>query len=77
MNKSILELYLYMNQIEPVIKWLKGEGLKTKKEVIEKLEPLIGSLIESFTDQVSKGNYGVSLNGAAIAVNKIIEHFSE
>lgn len=38
MDKKAFELYYYMNSYESIQKWLKEEGVKTKKEAIKKLK---------------------------------------
>jgi hypothetical protein len=74
MDKIALELYLYMGSTEPIIKWLKDEGCKTKEDAINKLRPLVSSNISGFAMHAGKG---ASLAGTANGVEKILKTFKE
>lgn len=77
MDRTALELYLYMGSTEPIIKWLENEGVKTQKEAKDKLASLVQSNMYSVASHIGRGNYGVSLAGTANGVDKIIKHFKE
>ena len=44
MDKSALECYAMSGSKEPIIKWLKEEGVKTKKEASRKLQQIKGGI---------------------------------
>lgn len=44
MDKRALECYAMIGSKEPIIKWLKEEGVITKKEALVKLEPIKGGI---------------------------------
>lgn len=44
MDKRSIELYAMIGSREPIIKWLKGEGVKTKEEAQRKLAPIKGGI---------------------------------
>jgi predicted flavoprotein YhiN len=77
MNKAALELYLYMGSSQPIIDWLKSEGVKTKNEAKDKLFPLVQSNVYNVASHIGRGNNNVSLAGTANSVNNIIEYFPE
>jgi len=77
MDNKTLELYLYMGSTEPVIKWLKEEGCKTREQVVKKLAPLVQSNLYAVASNIGKGDYTASLAGTSNAVSKIIKHFPE
>lgn len=77
MDKRTLELYLYMNNTKPIIEWLKKEGCKTQKQVINKLKPIVKSNMLSVASHIGQGNRGVSLAGTAYGVEKIINQFKK
>ena len=70
MDKTSLELYLYMNSYEPIIKWLEEEDVQTVEEAKKKLLPFVKSNMRSFLS-VSGG----SLRGTSDCLNKVIKHF--
>ena len=37
MNSTVIELYIYMDNSEEIIKWLESEGVKTKEQARTKL----------------------------------------
>lgn len=44
MDSRAIELYAMIGSREPIIKWLKDQGVKTKVEAAEKLRPIKGSI---------------------------------
>jgi hypothetical protein len=74
MNKTALELYIYMCSHEPIIKWLESEGVTTKDEALEKLSPLVENLVRDVATSIKSGNGG-TLAGANNCINKVIKHF--
>jgi len=44
MDSRALECYAMIGSREPIIKWLKDEGVKTKQEARAKLEPIKGGI---------------------------------
>lgn len=76
MDKQMLGMYLYMCSTEPIFEWLEKEGVKTRKQAIEKLEPLVQGNVYSFAAHIGGGSGG-SLAGTANAVKKILEKFPE
>ena len=44
MDKRAIECYAMIGSKEPIIKWLKDEGVKTKQEARAKLEPIKGGI---------------------------------
>lgn len=77
MNKTALELYLYMGSSQPIIDWLKTEGVKTKSQAKDKLVPLVKSNIYDMASHIGRGDYGVSLAGTSNCVNKVLDYFPE
>lgn len=74
MNKMALELYLYMGSSQPIIEWLKKEGVKTQKEAKDKLAPLVQSNMDSVASYISQG---VSLAGTSNCLYKVLKSFPE
>lgn len=74
MNKTSLELYLYMGSKDPILKWLKEENVKTREEVLKKLEPLVRGLVGS---AASVGFQGTSFAGTHHVIQKILLEFPE
>ena len=78
MNKTALELYLYMGSSQPIIDWLKAEGVKTKSQAKDKLAPLVQSNVYSWASHVGAGSgRSVSLAGTSNCVNKVLDYFPE
>lgn len=77
MDSKSLELYLYMGTTEPVIKWLKEEGCKTREQVVKKLAPLVQSNLYAVASNIGKGDYTASLDGTSNGVSKILKAFPE
>jgi hypothetical protein len=75
MNRKALELYLYMGSTEPIITWLKKEGVKTQSQAKEKLAPLVESNVMAWASHIGRGNYGVSLAGTSNGIDKILKEF--
>lgn len=75
MDKTALELYLYMGSTKPIIEWLEQKGVKTKKEAIDTITPLILSNMIDVKSHIDRGEYNVSLYGTSQSVEKIIKHF--
>lgn len=44
MDKRAIELYAMIGSREPIIKWLKDEGVTTKEQARAKLEPIKGGI---------------------------------
>jgi hypothetical protein len=44
MDKRAIECYAMIGSKEPIIKWLKDEGVKTKAEARAKLDPIKGGI---------------------------------
>ena len=44
MDKRALECYAMIGSREPIIEWLKSEGVKTKEEASLKLKPIKGGI---------------------------------
>lgn len=44
MDKRAIELYAMIGSREPIIEWLKSEGVKTKEEARRKLDPIKGGI---------------------------------
>lgn len=55
---------------EPIIKWLEGEGVKTKEQALNRLAPYVKSNIIS-----SVLTEGSTLAGTSNCVRKVVEHF--
>jgi hypothetical protein len=75
MDRSALELYLYMNSSKEIIEWLEKEGCKTVKEAKDKLEPLVGSNMRGWAMSVGAGERGATLAGTHHCVVRVIEYF--
>lgn len=76
MDQKALELYLYMGSSEPVVKWLKSEGVKTREQAVDKLEPLVRSNVYDVARHIGMGNK-VSLAGTANCVERILKEFPD
>ena len=76
MDKTALELYLYMGSTTPVIEWLEEEGCKTVEEAKAKLQPLVESNMLAVASHIGQGHDNVSLAGTSNGVKKILEHFA-
>lgn len=74
MNKTSLELYLYMGSKEPVLKWLNESGVKTREEAKQKLGTLVQGL---FNAGASVGFQGTSFAGTHHVIQKILLEFPE
>lgn len=70
MDQRTLELYLYMSSIEPIIEWLEKEGVKTKKEALQKLASATRNNVYNVL-----GRGEGSLAGNANAIQRIVKHF--
>lgn len=70
MNKTALELYLYMNSSDPIIQWLEEEGVQTVEEAKAKLLPFVKSNMRAFLSVD-----GGSLRGTSDCLNTVIKHF--
>lgn len=44
MDSRTIELYAMIGSREPIIKWLKDQGVKTKAEAAAKLKPIRGGI---------------------------------
>jgi len=77
MDKTALELYLYMGSSQPIIDWLKSEGVKTKNQAKYKLAPLVQSNVYKVALHIGGGNSDVSLAGTANCVKKVLDYFPE
>ena len=78
MDSKALELYLYMGSAEPIIKWLKSEGVTTTTQAKNKLAPLVQSNLYSWASHVGRGNGGsVSLGGMSNGLDKILKEFTD
>ena len=44
MDRRAIELYAMIGSKEPIIAWLKEEGVKTKEEARRKLDPIKGGI---------------------------------
>ena len=72
MNKTALELYLYMNNSGEIVKWLKEEGVKTKEESKINLAPLVESNIRDVF-RIGAG----SLAGTSNCIEKVLDLFPD
>ncbi len=72
MNSTVIELYIYMDNSEEIIKWLESEGVKTKEQARTKLSPYVKSNISSVA--LTPGS---SLFGTSNCVKKVVAHFKE
>lgn len=72
MNQSTIELYLYMGTTQPIIDWLKKEGVKTREQARQRLAPYVKSLVYS-----AVGVRGSSLAGASNGSTTILNAFPE
>jgi ribosomal protein S18 len=72
MNHSTLELYLYMGNSEPIIEWLKSEGVVTKEQARQRLVGAVKSNIYSVI-----GHSSGSLAGTSLASTKILDAFPD
>jgi len=77
MDSKALESYLYMGTTEPIIKWLKTEGCKTRDQAVKKLAPLVQSNLFAVAVNIGKGDYTASLTGTSNGVSKILKEFPE
>ena len=75
MDKSTLELYLYMNSSKEIIDWLTEEGCRTVEDAKSKLQPLVGSNMRGWAMSIGSGEKGASLAGTHHCVVRVIEHF--
>lgn len=73
MNKQALELYIYMNSYEPVIEWLKEEGVTTKDQALNKLSPLVRSNVIDVIRSKQPG----CLAGTVGCIKRVVEHFED
>ena len=71
MTQSTIELYLYMGSHEPIIEWLKSEGVKTRQQAIDRLSPYVSNIA---TSSIILGG---SLAGAANGSKEILNAFPE
>jgi hypothetical protein len=76
MNSTAMELYLYMGSTEPIIKWLKSEGVKTTSQAKDKLAPFVKSNMYSWASHVGAG-HSVSLAGMSNGITKILKEFED
>jgi len=65
-----------MGSTEPIIKWLKSEGVTNSEQAKEKLLPLVRNNMMSCASHVGRG-HRVSLAGTSNGVDKIIKYFDE
>ena len=73
MNKNALECYLMIGSKEPVIEWLKEEGVTTRDEAGRKLNGLLsGIALATFTSGAPNSSTFDSSNRL---VSKILESF--
>ncbi len=72
MTSSAIELYLYMGSHDEIIKWLKSEGVKTRKQAVDKLSPYVKNLVYQ-----SVGVAGSSLAGTANGSKRILDAFPD
>lgn len=85
MKKTALELYLYLEDSQSIIDWLKTEGVKTKDEARHKLYPILESNTLSCLSYISQGkgrdvsrrHRRISLNSSSNCLNKVLDHFPE
>lgn len=70
MNSTVIELYLYMNSSDEIIKWLESEGVKTKEQATNRLEPYVKNNVRSVV--LTPGS---SLAGTSGCVKKVFDYF--
>lgn len=73
MKDTALELYIYLNSKDHVIKHLESKGITTKQEAIEYLQPYVSSNIAD----VLRIGKGTSLVGTAQCVEHVVKHFAK
>jgi len=75
MTTLAIELNLYMGSSKEIIKWLEeDEGVKTKKEALDKLQSYVKSNVYTVASHIGAG-HNVSLAGTAMAIEQIVKHF--
>lgn len=73
MDKRALECYLMIGSTEPVIDWLRNEGVNTKKEAANKLSGLLGGI--ALTTFFSGASNSSAFDSADKTVNRIVNTF--
>lgn len=72
MDQTSLGLYIYMNSPEPIIKWLKSEGITKQSGAKAMLSGAVQSLV--FESALRAGS---SLAGTAGCIPRVLEAFDE
>ena len=85
MKQAALELYLYLEDSQSIIDWLKTEGIKTKEEAKHKLQPILQSNTLSCLSYINQGkgrdvarrHRSISLKSSSNCLNKVLGYFPE
>lgn len=75
MNTTAIECYAMIGSKEPIIKWLKEEGVKTKEEAIRKLEPIKGGIAMGTFLSGAKNSH--TFDSSCSFLDKIISTFED
>lgn len=73
MDKRAIECYAMIHSKEPIIKWLKSEGVKTKEEARKKLDPIKGGIaLGTFLSDVGNSR---TFDSSSSFLDRIVETF--
>ena len=75
MDKRALECYAIIGSKEPIINWLKKEGVKTKEEAARKLQPIKGGI--AMGTFLSGAGNSRTFNSSSSFLDRIIATFED
>ncbi len=75
MDKRALECYAMIGSKEPIIEWLKNEGVKTKAQAAEKLRPIKGGI--AMGTFLSGANSSRTFDSSSSFLDRIVETFED
>lgn len=73
MDKRALECYAMIGSKEPIIEWLKSEGVKTKEEARAKLQSISSGI--ALSTLLSGANSSRTFDGANSFLGRIADTF--
>lgn len=73
MDKRAIECYAMIGSSEPIIKWLKEEGVTTKEEAKRKLEPIKGGI--ALGTLLSGASSSRTFDSSASFLDRIVNKF--
>lgn len=73
MNKDAISVYAMIGSKEPIIKWLKEEGVKTKSEAATKLSSIRGDI--AMTTFLSGASNSRTFDSSASFLDRIVQEF--